>query len=188
MGRGRNDYRNYQNQNYKNFYYEGASDFNLFYGKLLMGVMEPLVKYTWEIEEKIHKSAKRLQTQMFNEIISVSPIRKYTPKHSRITDREEAGYFRRGWKRYTMRIEAWDSSDFITVSRGLGKRKFGVDHIYAVRNINEPMLVHLLNFDHDTVAHGVRYQNASKGTHFADQVQSKYQEKFNKEVKRILNE
>lgn len=184
MGRGRNDYRNYQNQNYNNFYYEEASNVNLFYGRILAGYMGYISDYTQEIQEKAIKAAKRIQTQMLNEITNVSPVRKYTPKRSRITDRKEPGYFKQGWTRLTLtqndgslkRIRGQSYDDI-----------FFADYIYAVRNKNEPMLVHLLNFDHDTVAHGVRYRNASKGTHFAENVQEKYQEEFSKEIEKILN-
>lgn len=175
--RSYNDYSNYQNQNYCNYYFDET---DLYYGRAML---DEISQYFGDCTDKLKKAAKYYQTQMLKEIKEQSPVKKggtvnriivhrsaQVPHAVRVVAGKEKqpGYFKQGWKRIT-----WDHGDDI----------FGV----GVRNKNMPMVVHLLNFDHDIVAHGWRKRNAYKGTGFISDIQRKYQDELSDKIEEILD-
>lgn len=118
-------------------------------------IFRDIVSYTNEVKNKSHKTAAEIQKAMIPRITAASPIRHYSthtqevkrivvhrhpptiPKATKQVkeDKYQPGYFKKGWVK--------------------GNIKTKTGKLYGVRNENMPTVVHLVNFGHDLISHGV---------------------------------
>lgn len=142
-------------------------------------IYSDILNYTSGVKKSAEFIAEDIQKQMVKKAEEASPKREYPSVVRRITvhrsknvpkakkeikaDYFQPGYFRKGW------------------TTGSIKTKNG--KIYGARNRNMPTVTHLLNFEHNIIAHG-EYKGVVPETKFVDNVQ----EWGEKELDRRLSE
>lgn len=153
-------------------------------------ILQDISKWTGEKEKQIQTAARKIRNEMRTELETVTPVRNYphnngvvmritvhrigSGKKAQRAEREAAseayqpGAMRAGWINATLRNKE-------------GR------YIIGVRNKTVPMLIHLVNFDHDLVTHGKR-KGVVHGIRFVTKVQDEGQKKLEEEIKKIIEE
>lgn len=154
----------------------------------MQALIDHYLHWTQEKEKKIENAAKKIQTKMLNELPIVTPVRHYPynggvvrhitanrvgnapAKRENAPDNEQPGAMKAGWVKAT-----------VTLGGISGKR------IYAVRNKNQPSVVHLINFDRNHYSHG-KITGKIPGNNFVTTVQENAQKELDREITRIMEE
>lgn len=153
-------------------------------------ISQDISKWTGEKEKQVQTAARKIRNDMRTELEKVTPVRNYpynngvvrrivvrrigSGKKAQKAIRENApdayqpGAMRAGWINATL------------------KNKDG-RYVIGVRNKTVPMLIHLVNFDHDLVTHGKR-KGVVHGIRFVTKVQDEGQKKLGEEIQKILDE
>lgn len=100
-------------------------------------------RWSEEIKTETAKIARAVQTDMLNRIPAGTPV----------GDGDHGGHMRDNWVKGDIRL------------------KDGGGTLYGVRNKLKPSVVHLVNFPHRIVVHGVDTGRYTEGDDFVDRVQ-----------------
>lgn len=172
-------------------------------------ILTSILDYSTAIIDESHDIANDIQKQMLTKIQQVTPVRKYStntqvvkriivhrspPAVPKAIRQEKAakyqpGVTRESWKRLTTNNLGANVHSILQSNIGSNIRS---DHktrtIYAVRNTTRWSIIHLINFDHDTVAHKIKYIESSKGSNFVTEVQEWGKRELERRLQEILNE
>lgn len=136
-------------------------------------ILRDMGQYTDEVVSRSRQEAIAVRNAMKPMLEAASPIRHYSTNTQTVrrivvhrnppsvpkavkeikAAKYQPGYFKVGW-------------NYGNIKAGRNRE------IYGVKNKNMPTVVHLVNFTHDIVAHGMRYINAAHGSNLVDNVQN----------------
>lgn len=171
-------------------------------------ILTSILDYSQAIVDESHDIAKDIQKQMLNKIIERTPVRDYsthTQEVSRIivhrhdpdvpmaireikADKYQPGTTRDSWQRLTTYVLG--GAEFSIKHSRVGfttREKSQTRTIYAIRNVTRWSIIHLLNFNHDTVAHGVRYLESTEGSNFVTDVQNWGKKELDRRLKEYFD-
>ena len=150
-------------------------------------ILQDISKWSGEKQEKITEAAKKIRNEMKSELRKVTPVRDYPhnngvvmriivhrggqvrkAKKEKAPDNRQPGSMRSGWANVNL------------------KNKSG-QTVFAVRNKNNPYIVHLVNSGHKLKSHN-KSAGFVQGNRFVDKVQKNGQDKLDAEIKKILSE
>ena len=145
-------------------------------------ILLDIKKYCEDNLRKIDEAAKKLETEMLEEIRENTPEseREYFFSRSHSTGQNKVYFLnniplKKGWRKkaYGATGSRIDSNNY----KGA---------VYAVENVNKPKIVHLVNFQHRIVVHGHDTGLMLDPVMKIPEIRDKYQEKLNEEIERIL--
>ncbi len=197
---------NIKNDNNVSWYNDYGARFETSMGDDLL---KSILTYTQSLSKEAHQAAKDVQKQMLAMVESKTPIRQYsthTQNVQRITvhrsknvpkavhcpkaAKYQPGVTKASWKYLTSSTLFRSSSDPQALLWSRVGSTLPTDKepriVYAVRNTTRWSIIHLINFDHDTVAHDNRYLNSSKGSGFVTSVQDWGIEELDKKLSKFL--
>ncbi len=152
-------------------------------------ITRDIEKWTTENVKKIETEAKKIQKQMKKKLEEATPIRNYpynggTVMKIVVSRRKNAKAIKEPAEHQpgTFKKTGWSS---VTLKEKFARNN-SVQFTYGVRKKVFPTLVHLLNFDHDVVAHGERTGVVVHGSRFVSDVQEWGRKELEKKIKEIF--
>lgn len=163
-------------------------------------ILQDISKWTGEKEKQIQTAARKIRNEMRTDLEKEldkkspngtgTPVRNY-PHNNGVVMRITVHRIGSGKKAQNAKREAAPEAYQPGAMRAgwvnAALRNKEGRYIIGVRNKTVPMLIHLVNFDHDLVTHGKR-KGVVHGIRFVTKVQDKGREKLDEEIKKILDE
>ena len=128
-------------------------------------ILNDIKRYNQANLEKIDEAAKRIQAEMLVAVRNDTPVSEENDEHLR---------------------QQWQKKAYGATGKRVGSNKYN-GAVYAVRAKKKYQLVHLINFPHRIVVHGIDTGKMSTPVMTIPELKDYYQDRLDKEIERILN-
>lgn len=162
-----------------------------YYCEIGKEITRDMEKWTRENVGEVETAAKKIQHQMKRKLDEVSPVRDYPYNNGtvmkiivfRSKNNKKAIKKPAEHQPGTFKKTGWLN---VKLKENFRAPNGSVRFIYAVRKKDFPTMVHLLNFDHDLIAHGKRTGVVVHGSSFVSDVQKWGVNELDKKIKEVF--
>lgn len=137
-----------------------------------------------EVREAAEKAAEDVQDDMYGKVVDATPVRIYPTKSGVVNHiSKRAG---NGVKAVRVKAPDYEQPGAMKAGWVKAKLKLGGNEVYAVRNRNQPTVVHLVNFPTDHYSHGKRTGIITGNKQFVSKAQEQGMYELNKRIEKIF--